>query len=95
MKRFVQFTKDLIRSQYASFLQKLSREKIPCAFFAPIIPHEHKLGIIENLQNQGIDLKYLILTEKIDAPTPPKKSRIHSVRSSWQIKNQVHIDVRF
>lgn len=67
MRDFAKFTEDLYKNRYQFFLEKIVREKIPCAFFYPLIRFEEGKTLIENIRGIGINLEYYIVyNEPVD-----------------------------
>ena len=62
MKKFVEFVKHLHDVQMNFLTSKLMKEKIPCAFFTPMI--SASLDIIDQIRNAGINLTTILTSDK-------------------------------
>ena len=86
MKKFVQFTEDLIRNRYSILLQKIAQEKTPCAFFTPFIVPEARNKILTQIQKVlGINLKYLIAYEENDSVNAPADIEVVPLKNLSQV----------
>ena len=70
MKKFLEFIETLNANVYENLTRRLVREKIPCSLFASNGINQFNLNIANQLQNAGINLRYIVTVDDVSQKSP-------------------------
>ena len=64
MSEFTSFVSNLNRDRYMRLFNRIREEKIPCAFFVPMIDFQSQISFLEQLKNLGFNVQYFFTLDE-------------------------------